>query len=942
MTAESKRSRPIFDPKKTVFLIDGSSFLYRAYYGVRPMHTSAGIPVQAIYNFCRMIRKLLDSFKPRFMAIVWDSPGKTERHELYQEYKATRQAPPSDLFAQKEKIIEFANLLNIKQVAQTGVEADDLIYSIAKDRAKVGDMVVMITSDKDMGQLLDGQVLMYDWFKDEFIDAKALEEKLGFSVEKIPFYYALIGDTSDNIPGVSGVGKVTATDLVQQFESLEDLYNNLDKVKREKLRGLLVQHRDDAFLSQNLFKLRYHKLGIKKDELFVEEANWGNARPLFQELEFTSLLKDLEKLGYHEETQKLSEAKGYKFICVTDEQGLQEVVDTIKQKKAFAFDTEADQLGALTCNMVGLSICVEQGVSYYIPFGHSETALNASQTTLDSLVHPGQQTSLFAVPVEGKTSGKQLSRDFVVEMLKPVFADVTIAKYAHHAKHDMLVISQYGLEAEGLVFDTLLAAHLVTEDWQRISLKHLSKFYLQETMLTFDQVVSANGYKDFSQVPLDLATEYAAADAHQTFRLVPILQEALKASGMEKLYYEIEHPAMYALFHMEREGIYLDPAILERMGSLVAQDIGIIEQKIIALLGGKYQHVNLNSPKQLEKLLFQDLGLPTQRKTKTGFSTDQDVLEILAKIHPVPGLIIKWRELAKLQGTYIQALPTYINKRTGRIHTTFSQTSVATGRLASYDPNLQNIPVHTAPYDVQVRTAFQPQEGHVFLSADYSQIELRVLAFLSQDQSLMKAFAQGTDIHTQTAAKLFDVEIAQVTNEQRQLGKRINFSILYGMTPYGLSQDLGITFSEAKRYIERYFDQYPGVSAWMEKVIEETKKHGYVTTFWGRRRYVPGIYEKNHTLYELAKRIAINTAAQGTAAELMKQGMVNLEAELAKSIPEARILLQIHDELIISVPQPFAQKAQDLAKKTLEAVVSWSVPLVVESRVGESWQEVTK
>ncbi len=928
--------KPHFDPDKTIFLIDGSAFLYRAYYGLRPMHTSYGLPVQAVYNFCRIIHKLLETFKPKYMAIVWDSPGKTERHELLPTYKATRQAPPSDLFVQKEKIMEFADLIQLKQVMRSGVEADDLMYSIGADSIKKGDTVVLVTSDKDMGQMVGPHALMYDWLKEQFIDVAMLEEKYGFPISKIPFYFALIGDASDNIPGVKGIGKVGAAELVTQFDSLDDLYKNLDKVKKERTREALAQHKADAFLSQDLFLLRYHDLGLNKEDFLVDEANWPEARPLFEELEFKSLLKDLEKKGYKPKLEKLSELKGYNFLAVTHQAMLKDLVSQIHKKKLFAFDTETDGLDGLNCNLVGISICVEPGTAYYIPVGHQgkqETQAKKGKTPADD-----QTESMFG----GQPAPDQIPLQTVIDMLKPVFEDTAIKKYLQHTKFDQLVLSQYGIHVNSIVFDTLIAAHLVTEDWQRISLKYLSQFYLKEKMISFADAVMSNGYKSFAEVPLDLATEYAAADAHQTYKLVSVMEEELRKQHMEKLFYDIELPLAQVLYKMEKEGIYLDASVLHKLNEYVERDMAKLEEKIIVAAGEQYKHINLNSPKQLSQLLFHDLKLPPQRKTRTGYSTDEEVLEVLAKLHPVPGLIIKWRELAKLKSTYLDSLPTYINPKDGRIHTSFSQTSVSTGRLASSDPNLQNIPVHTKPYDIHVRMAFKPEKGHVFLSADYSQIELRVLAFLSGDEALIHAFNNNIDIHTQTAAKLFDVPLDKVTNEQRQLGKRINFSILYGMTPYGLSQDLGISYNDAKTYIEKYFAQYPGVSAWMERVIEETKKHGYVTTHWGRRRYVPGIYERNRTLYDLARRIAINTAAQGTAAEVMKIGMINLDKTLSEKFPGAKILLQIHDELLISVPKEHIEQAEPLAKKILETVVSWPIPMVVDTRIGSNWQEVTK
>lgn len=906
------------DPKKTIFLIDGSSFLYRAYYGVRPLHTSKGVPVQAVYSFCRMIKKSIDKFDPHYLVLVWDSKGKTVRHEIYSEYKGTRQAPPSDLFIQKEKIVEFANLIGIKQIEEPGWEADDLMYSIVEEQTKVDNAVVLVTSDKDMGQTLrNDQVAIYDAFKDIIIDKAVFEQKMEFPAEKLPFYFALVGDSSDNIPGVKGIGDKTATQLVQQFESLEDLYEHLDKVTKPSARKALEEHKDNAFLSEKLFLLRYHPINLKKDDFAFNAKNWEQARPLFAELEFSSLLKDLgitkeERQATIEE--KIANLQKYNFKTVVTEDGLQALSKELETKKAFAIDTEGTSLDPRQSELVGLSFCTQEGTAYYVPFGH-------------------------------KTNEQQLTKEQVLAVLKPILEDSSYKKYLHNTKFDQHVLATHGVQLRGVTFDTLLAASLVTKDWQRLGLKYLSLFYFDEPMLTFEEVVKQKKLKNFSYLPLQTATYYSAHDAHQTFRFAHKFMADLKKEDMEKLYFTIEHPLIQVLFLMENEGIFLDTTVLKDLDTKVSHELARIEQEIRDLIGDESKKINLNSPKQVEELLFVMLHLPPQKKSakRTGYSTDHEVLAELAKMHPVPGLILKYRELSKLKSTYIDALPEYINPNTGRIHTTFSQTGVATGRLASYDPNLQNIPSGGAMgYGAHIRTAFKPKSDHVFIAADYSQIELRVLAYLSQDENLMNAFLQHKDIHSETAALLFDVPLAQVTGEQRQIGKRINFSILYGLTPYGLSKDLGIPFKDAKMYIEKYFQQYPKVSAWMEKIVEFVKANGFVTTHWGRRRYVPGIYERNHALYEEARRVAINTVAQGTAAEILKQAMIALETIFTKQKLDAQMILQIHDELLISVHKKDAAKVEQLTKKTLESIVDWNIPLVVMTRTGEDWKAVTK
>jgi DNA polymerase-1 len=907
--------------KKPLMIIDGSGFLYRAYYGMRPLHTSKGVPVQAVYSFCRMIGKLIDQFKADHVALVWDSKGKTTRHEIYPAYKATRQEAPSDLSQQKELIMQFADLIGLKQYAQQGIEADDLMYALAKKYAAEGHQILLVTSDKDMAQMIDEQIQIYDPFKDQTLDKKAFEEKMGFEVEKLPFYHALLGDSSDNIPGVHGIGKKGATDLVQQFASLADLYEHLDAVSKPRMRAALEENKENALLSHQLFLLRDVPIsGSFQECAFDKERTWPNAYPLFLELEFKSLVpaaaqptKQPEQLSLFASTPALlPTAQVHTYKTITSPAELQNLIKAIKARGLVAIDTEGTQLDPLRSEMIGICLAIEKGTGYYIPFGHT-------------------------------TNETQLSRDEVLSALKPIFQDPAIKKIMHHAKYDQLTLWCAGIPANHVAFDTLIAAQLVTDDWQSIGLKKLSEYYLHESMLTFAEVVKENKYKNFSEVPLKLATDYAAADAHQTLRLVPILEQKLKELGMEDLFYAIEMPTMHILCVMEQAGIYCDPAVLKELDVHVSRDLAVLKDDIMALIGQEHSAINLNSPKQLAHLLFEVLHLPPVKKSakKTGYSTDVEVLEELARLHPVPRLILKYRELYKLKSTYIDALPSYINPDTGKIHTSFSQTQVATGRLSSSEPNLQNVPL-TSEYPIHIRSAFKPDAGQRFISADYSQIELRVLAYLSQDEALLTAFANNLDIHAQTASKLFDVTLDQVTSAQRQIGKRINFSILYGLTPFGLAKDLNIPHKDAKQYIDTYFAQYPGVKAWMDSVVRDAEVNGYVTTHFGRRRSVPGLKERNKHLYDLAKRIAINTVAQGTAAEIMKKGMIACQQRLQEAAIPAQLILQIHDELLIMSPEEYAAQAEALIREALESVVSWNVALQVTTRIGRDWYEVSK
>ena len=563
-------------------------------------------------------------------------------------------------------------------------------------------------------------------------------------------------------------------------------------------------------------------------------------------------------------------------------------------------------------NCVGISLCIQKGTAYYLPCGH-------------------------------KTDEPQLSCDQIVRTLKPVMEDPSIKKYLHNAKFDQLVLHKCGIDMSGMAFDSYIVARLLLKEWQRAGLKPLSEFYFNEVMLNFQEVIGYCKVKDFAHVPLKLATRYAAADAHQTYQLAQLLtQELAKDPVIEKLYAEVEHPLIQVLVDMEAEGISLDVELLTKLGQAVQGSLEAVDLAIKNLVD--MPEINLNSPRQVEDLLFNRLGLPPQKKSAKGtsYSTDQEVLSALTKLHPVPGLIMQYRELAKLKSTYIDTLPTYVNPHTGRIHTTFSQATTATGRLASMDPNLQNVPTDGTGYGLAIRGAFKPKPGHLFIAADYSQIELRVLAYLSQDHNLKSAFAHEHDIHAETAARIFQVPLDKVTHDQRQIGKKINFSILYGLTPYGLSKDLGIGQREAKSYIDGYFAQYPAVPVWMETVINEVMAHGYVSTLWGRRRYIPTIFEKNRVLHEEAKRLAVNTKAQGTAADIMKLGMINIAKEFKTQQLDAAIVLQIHDEILVTAAQDSAEHVGRLVTQKLESVVDWDVPLKVTTRIGNSWKEVTK
>lgn len=909
--------------KDALFIVDGSYLLYRSFYAIKPLYTSSGNPVQAVYGFCRAIKKLIDQFTPSHVIVAWDSKGKSFRSDIYPAYKETRQAPPADLFQQKDHIIKFLELIGLHQIFFQGFEADDIIGGLAQRHKD--HQIVLVCPDKDMYQLLSDHVLIFDPFKEKLIDQHDFKKEHVFGPEKVPFFYALLGDASDNIPGVNGIGKKTAQELVEQFDSLDDLYANLDKIKKERIRTLLTEQEKEARLSLELFLLKSPPLETRINHFTFDATRWPQAAPLFQELEFTSLLKGLpikaqaqaqiqtSMFDQQTTTPSIPEKRSWNLITVHDEATLEDMCTQIKKKKIYALDTETTGYMPLLDQLVGISFACQSDTAYYIPVSHKNV--------------------------------EQLSWETIKKHIKPLLQDESLVSIMHNAKFDQLMLWKSGIEPHKVTFDTILAANLVRNEWQKINLKDLSLLYLQEPMRKFKDIIDR--YKDFSFVPFDQAAEYAAHDALQTLKLYPILKKALDENTVLKNIFErLDMPFYMILVHMEYTGIPLDCDRLKEVASHVNHKLASLETKIKTFLQEeghiKDDDLNLNSPKQIEHVLFDQLKLPVVKKSGTGKrSTDQEVLEQLAIQHPIPNLILQHRELSKLKNTYLDALPTYVNPQTGNIHTNYSQTMVATGRLSSSDPNLQNIPASEG-FGLQIRESFVAPRGHIFMSADYSQIELRILAHLSQDPTLISIFAQDRDIHAETASQLFGISLNDVTSEQRQLGKRINFSIIYGMSPFGLAKDLDIKQSEAKTYIEKYFSKYPQVAAWMEFIVEDAIKNGYSQTLYGRRRYIPELKEKNHTLFQAGKRIAVNSPVQGTQADIMKIAMINIEHQFSKKKIDAQMILQIHDEIIIQLRKEDEDAVATIVRKEMDSVVDWEVPLKVTIRTGKNWAEVTK
>ncbi len=916
--------------KDALFIIDGSYLLYRSYYAIKQLKTSSGIPTQAVYGFCRAIKKIIDDFNPTYLVISWDPKGKTFRHEDYPAYKATRQKPPSDLFEQKEHIIKFLEAVKIAQITVDGYEGDDVIAGIAKQFSQ--NQIILVCPDKDMYQLLSDQVLIFDPFKERLVDQEAFAKEQGFTADKVPFYYAILGDSSDNIPGVAGIGKKGAADLVAQFTSLDDLYANIDLVPKERTKKLLLEQKDLAFLSYQLFCLKPPAISKQLADLAFDQKNWAGAAELFATLEFSSLLKDLQKRFPTAVTTKQASNQPFnrslfdqdapagapaplpwQLTVVQDEASLTNMIAKLSKADWIALDTETSGSLPMQDKLVGISFAIDTKQAFYVPVGHQE--------------------------------GVQLDQAIVIAALKPLLEKPTTKLVMHNAKFDQIVLDQAGIATKNIAFDTIIAASLLRKgDNDRINLKALSQNLLNEPMIKFKELLGKHR-SSFDQVPVAEGAAYAAHDALQTYKIKPILEQELgKAPTLLQVFNTIEMPFYSVLRRMEEFGVMLNIDKILGTTAAVSKAIQATEETIFANLPsiGGSSKINLNSPKQIETLLFDQLGLATVKKSAKGSrSTDQEVLQALSNQHPVPALILKYRELTKLKTTYLEPLPSYVNPKTNRIHTSYSQTQVATGRLSSADPNLQNIPASEG-FGMQIRDAFYAPSGSLLLSADYSQIELRILAHLSQDKALTAIFLNNQDIHTETSAQLFDVPVSAVTHEQRQLGKRINFSIMYGITPFGLAKDLGIKPNEAKSYIEKYFERFPGVAAWIEETTAKATERGYVETWYGRRRYIPELAERNKTLFEAGKRMAINTPVQGTQAEIMKLAMINIDQQLSSKNLAARIILQIHDELIIELPKNELEEVTPLVERLMMGVVNWQIPLKVTIRAGETWAKITK
>jgi len=899
--------------KKRLFLIDGSALAYRSYFAFirTPLINSKGENTSAAFGFANSLMKILKEEELDYIGVVFDTKAPTFRHEIYKEYKSTRAKMPEEMVSQLPRIIELVEGLNIPILEMEGFEADDLMGTLARQAKEKGLEVILVTGDKDFLQLVDEDIKVLNPRKSgediEVYDKEKVKEKFGVPVEKVTDLLGLMGDTSDNVPGIPGVGEKIALELIQKFGDLEGVLANADKVKRKNISKNLREHADLARLSKKLVTIET-KAPLELDlNLFSRrEFDLPKLKELFKELEFSKFLQEITSREKLEKTR---------YITVEKEEELKKILSRIEAEKEFAIDTETSSKNPIEAELVGISISLEKGEAFYLPLGHQSEFGSTGE-------------------------GKNLGLNFVLKEFKPLLEDEKIKKIGQNLKYDLEVLKNYGIELKGIDFDTMLASYLLNPSGRQHNLSNLTLEYLDYKMMPISDLIgSGKKQKSFASVPIKSATKYSCEDADITLRLKEVLGPKLKEFCLDKLFYEVEIPLIQVLAKMEMTGVSIDIDYLKKLSSQIDLELSKIVNQIYKLAGKEF---NLNSPQQLSKVLFEDLGLTPIRKTakKTIASTDFGVLEELTKIHPLPQKLLEYRQLFKLKSTYVDALPALVNKKTGRVHTSFNQTITATGRLSSSEPNLQNIPIRTE-IGSQIRKGFIPKdENYLLLSADYSQIELRILAHFSEDDILMDSFFRDEDIHTRTASEVFGVPLDKVTPEQRRQAKTANFAIIYGVSAYGLSRQMEMTPKEASMFIDIYFKRYSRVQAYLENLIQKTREEGFVTTLLGRRRYIPEIESTNRQKREFAERVAINTPHQGSAADLIKVVMI----EIAKALQgkKSKMILQVHDELVFEVHKSELDKVKEMVKDKMENTVKLKVPIKVDIKVGKNWLEASQ
>lgn len=885
-----------------LYLIDGNSYVYRAFYAIRGLTNSMGMPTNAIFGFTSMLLKLIREKKPDGIAVSFDSPMLTERHILFKDYKAHRPETPDELRQQMPFVKEMLNAFNIKILEVPGYEADDILATVAERASKQDMDVFIVTGDKDMLQLISNSIKVYDPMKDVVLEEGYVKERFGVPPERVTEFMALMGDVADNIPGVKGIGEKTAKELLTEFKSLDELIARPERIKKERIRKLIEENIDIIKLSKRLVEIdRNVPVDIEPGELSVREPNWQAVLKLFKEFEFTSFMS-LIPGGPPEERQ---------YETISTLVHLKEFMGAIKT--GFSLSIETQGKGTEPDKIVGISILPEKGAPAYIPLMHSYEGVS-----------------------------EQIKKEDAFSAIKPAIEDENIEKTGHNLKRIIQVLGKEGIGMQGrLSNDVMVLAYLLNPlpMLRDYSLENLSLEYLSIKKRTFMEVARKTG---FDNVEIHLAKDYSCENAELSLKLKEILFEKLEEEGLESVYFEIEMPLIYVLADMEEAGIKIDREKMSSLSEELRGELDATKKRIYFLSGEEF---NINSPRQLGRVLFDVLGLKPGKKKKTGYSTEMAVLEELSKTHELPKEILNWRSLFKLKSTYVDALPLLINPRTGRLHTSFEQTATATGRLSSKEPNLQNIPVR-GEWGKRIREAFIAEKGNIIISADYSQIELRVMAHMSRDSSLISAFQKDIDIHSETAGQIFGIPSNEVTEEMRRVAKTVNFGIIYGITPFGLSEALDISKEEAETYIKQYFERHPGVRMYIDRSLASAKANGYVKTLFGRKRPVPELKSKNSLTRQFGERLAINAPIQGTAADIIKIAMINIWRRLRLLEPFQRghcpLILQVHDELLFECKEEEKDRLIEIVKDEMEGVCRCepyllSVPLKVDIGWGKNW-----
>ena len=929
---------PTIAPNPLV-LVDGSSYLYRAFHAFPPLTNSAGEPTGAMYGVLNMLKSLISQVQPSHIAVVFDAKGKTFRDEMFEQYKSHRPPMPDDLRKQIQPLHDIIRALGIPLLVIEGVEADDVIGTLAVAASKANQKVLISTGDKDMAQLVDDNIMLINTMNNTLLDREAVIEKYGIPPELIIDYLALMGDSADNIPGVAGVGEKTALGLLQGIGSMAEIYANLNKVAELPIRGAkklgdkLLAEKEMADLSYRLATIKTDvALDITPEQLTLGESNNDQLTEYFGRYEFKRWLNEVmngadsitnnneqpTKINHYQATPALAQDNSdealpaiqidrSRYETLLTEADLNRWVEKLKQAKLFALDTETDNLDYMAANLVGISFALENGEAAYLPL------------QLDYLGAP-----------------KTLEKTTALTLLKPVLENPSIQKVGQNFKYDLTIFARNDIDVQGVAFDTMLESYVLNSTG-RHNMDDLAKRYLGHQTISFEEIAGkGKNQLTFNQIPLEKAAEYAAEDADVTMKLQQVLWEKLsKEPTLEKLFKEMELPLLGVLSRMERRGVLIDSDALFLQSNEIANRLSELEEQAYVLAG---QPFNLASTKQLQEILFDKLGLPVIQKTPKGApSTNEEVLEELAFSHELPKVLVEHRGLSKLKSTYTDKLPQMVNPQTGRVHTSYHQAVTATGRLSSSDPNLQNIPIRNEE-GRRIRQAFIARKGFTVVAADYSQIELRIMAHLSQDQGLINAFTQGKDIHRSTAAEIFGVALDEVTSEQRRNAKAINFGLIYGMSAFGLSRQLGIGRADAQSYMDLYFKRYPGVQTFMHDIREKAKAQGYVETLFGRRLYLPDINSSNGMRRKAAERVAINAPMQGTAADIIKRAMIQLDQTLQND-PDIAMIMQVHDELVFEVRSEKVAFYSELIKTQMESAADLVVPLIVEVGQGTNWDE---